>query len=1777
MKLVTHTELGRLSMLQFLHSSLKILTVAAVAAAVTALPAASGVDLHRSNTAQQPGSEQNGPKADTGQSLTRLPDGRWLLLGGRGNGGSVSGTAIVVDPSNNSRQILSQSLAVPRAGHSATVLPDGSVLVLGGINNSGQPVTSIERYRLRTEQFENLGDLGLTARTGHTATLLSDGRLLIIGGTDVSSLTRSDAEILDTKTMQVSSLPAHLAAGRTGQRARLMPSGDVLITGGKSPDGEVLSSAELFQIASGTFNPLDAASAAVLVQQDYSAIAPAVRATLPTFEGADVSVDAVLALRFSKPLEPSSLTDRTITVMGPNGPVDVAVTAAEGGLLAFVTPKQQWLPGTQYTLFVQGAEDTAGSALPFTASGFRTVALRADSPAAKTSTAKEKESAPTDLDGELWIPSKRNLTGVWRSGQAGQALRHLPYRKSVSRTLYGKTRRGELPEAPPGVTAVAGQVLRLNGAPLPNATLAIGPRTVQTDVNGEFLLTEVPSGVQTLVIDGSTGDTGARHYGRYEYRATIEPGKTNALPFVIWMTRLDSSNAVGVPSPTLAETVVANPRIPGLELHIPAGTVIRDSQGKNVTRISITAIPVDQPPFPLPGFPVPVYFTIQPGGAHLQGLTVQSAKGARLIYPNFSRSAPGARIDFWNYDPRQKGWYVYGQGSVSADGKQVIPDAGVVIYEFTGAMIALPSTAPPEGPPNEGCEGGAANSAASAGDPVDCFTGLFLHERTDIAIRDVIPIRVRRTYRPRDSISRAFGIGTNLSYDIFLIGDTNPWTYQELILPAGGRVRFNRTSSGTGWTNAVYSNTTTPGRFYGATIRWNTATGTGWVLTLKDGTTYTFADSYQSSSARCAAAIGYSDRFGNQLTFVRDANCNLTSVTSPNGRHVNFTYDTFNRITQISDDIGRTVTYQYDTQGRLTSVTDPLTETESYTYDSLHRMLTVTDKRGNVMVTNDYDANGRVSQQTYADSTIATFAYTLDASNRVTQMDYTNERGVTSRFQFHASGLPSSITSAVGTAEQRTISISRYPTTNLAQSFTDALGRVTTYQYDSKGNLTQLTRLAGTPNAVTSVYTYEPTYSRLTSATDPTGRTTTLSYDPLGNPTRVIDPNGVITDMAYNGAGQRTSVTRYADGGALTTTFSYNGGDLAGITDPLNRTLNVFSDALGRHTSIQDALGNVTQRTFDALDRLITSTNSLGETIQVTYDENGNLLSFEDPRNHAVSFAYDTRNRATSRTDALGNGETYSYDDAGNLTEVTDRKGQISARAYDSLNRMTGASFGATSANPNAFTSSIAYTWDDGDRITQAVDSISGTISRSFDGLDRLLQEQTPQGQVSYTYLTNGLRESMTVFGQPAVNYSYDAGYRLTQIAQGSALVAFGYDTGNRRSTLTLPNGVQASYTYDRASQLTGISYTKGSSSIGTVTYSYDMAGQRLSAGGTLMQMNLPAAVSGNTYDAGNRLTAWGTDTLGYDDNGALASQSSSSLSYVWDERGHLSQVLSGGSALASYQYDAFSRRITKTVGGSTTAFLHDGWQVIQELAGGIPTANLLTGLRMDEIFRRSTTTSSSDYLVNALGTVVALTDSSGAIQTSYGYEPYGVSTQSGSTTTNNLTFTAREQDVGAFYHYRNRYYDASLSRFISEDPIGLLGGSNAYTYAAGNPVSYSDPTGLFALPLPLPVLPGIPAPPPIVVAAAAGVGAGLAFNYGYETISGQSLGADIYDWTHPAASSAASAIAHASDSDRKAAEDDCFEECQRFLCGDDGSRYRLCFNTCMKRLGFDVGMGPTH
>jgi RHS repeat-associated protein len=123
--------------------------------------------------------------------------------------------------------------------------------------------------------------------------------------------------------------------------------------------------------------------------------------------------------------------------------------------------------------------------------------------------------------------------------------------------------------------------------------------------------------------------------------------------------------------------------------------------------------------------------------------------------------------------------------------------------------------------------------------------------------------------------------------------------------------------------------------------------------------------------------------------------------------------------------------------------------------------------------------------------------------------------------------------------------------------------------------------------------------------------------------------------------------------------------------------------------------------------------------------------------------------------------------------------------------------------------------------------------------------------------------------------------------------------------------------------------------------------------------------------------------------------------------------------------------------------------------------ANLLTGLGIDQVFTRTDGTGTRELFSDALGSTVALANSAGAVQTSYTYEPFGGTTQTGTASSNSFKFTGREDDGTGLMYYRARYYSPRLQRFISEDPIGFLGGdSNLYVYVWDQPTSFRDPLG---------------------------------------------------------------------------------------------------------------------
>jgi len=351
-------------------------------------------------------------------------------------------------------------------------------------------------------------------------------------------------------------------------------------------------------------------------------------------------------------------------------------------------------------------------------------------------------------------------------------------------------------------------------------------------------------------------------------------------------------------------------------------------------------------------------------------------------------------------------------------------------------------------------------------------------------------------------------------------------------------------------------------------------------------------------------------------------------------------------------------------------------------------------------------------------------------------------------------------------------------------------------------------------------------------------------------------------------------------------------------------------------------------------------------------------------------------------------------------------------------------------------------------------------------GLDRLTQEVTAEGTVNYTYDNASRRATMTVVGQPQVVYTYDNANRLTTIVQGTSTVTIAYDDADRRTSVTYPNTNKVEYLYNVASELTTVTYKKGTTTLGTLTYTYDAAGNRIKTGGTFARSNIPPALTTTSYNANNQQTTFGTSTETYDLNGNLATftDASGTTTYTWNARNQLTAI-SGPSLTGSFTYDSFGRRTGKTINATTTNFVYDGLNPVQEKNGVTVTANLLTGLGIDEFFTRTDGVGVRSLLPDALGSTVALGDNTGTLQTQYTYEPFGVTTQTGVVSTSSYKYTGREDDGTGLMYYRARYYQPRLQRFITEDPIGFAGGDvNVYGYVKENPLILLDPLGLSVL-----------------------------------------------------------------------------------------------------------------
>jgi Domain of unknown function (DUF6531) len=273
--------------------------------------------------------------------------------------------------------------------------------------------------------------------------------------------------------------------------------------------------------------------------------------------------------------------------------------------------------------------------------------------------------------------------------------------------------------------------------------------------------------------------------------------------------------------------------------------------------------------------------------------------------------------------------------------------------------------------------------------PVDRFEadlryGRFVLRETDLYLRDVFDVPLRRTYTSDDwthsNPVHAFGQNSNHPYDIAPLGTRNPYTFQYIALEDSDFLLFDRVSKGTGYADAVYQHTETSTKFYKATQRWN---GSGWTTRLADGSEIRFPESYNAKNMAQGAPTEFVDPQGNRLLLRRDAKRDLQEIRTPHGHWIKFSYDDGSRIIRAEDDAGNWARYRYNPDGMVQDVF--LSSGRERHYDYSGRLMTeITDEVGHVLVRNFYDY-GRLIKQEFPKHESYSYTYEWSASNRYVQ------------------------------------------------------------------------------------------------------------------------------------------------------------------------------------------------------------------------------------------------------------------------------------------------------------------------------------------------------------------------------------------------------------------------------------------------------------------------------------------------------------------------------------------------------------------------------------------------------------------------------------------------------------------------------------------------------------------------------------------------------------------------------------------------------------------------
>lgn len=722
----------------------------------------------------------------------------------------------------------------------------------------------------------------------------------------------------------------------------------------------------------------------------------------------------------------------------------------------------------------------------------------------------------------------------------------------------------------------------------------------------------------------------------------------------------------------------------------------------------------------------------------------------------------------------------------------------------------------------------------------------------------------------------------------------------------------------------------------------------------------------------------------------------------------------------------------------------------------------------------EYDARGHMVRQIDAAGNVETYVFEDDLP-----VEYVDPAGNSTRHGFDASGALVAIDGPTG--DRWVIERDRE---GRVAAIADATGTRRRFGYDDQANLVEET----TGRRARTV-TRHDALGRIVESTDALGRTSRVDYDLLGHIVRWSRPDGTVTEATWD-----------------------RQGNIATHTDPLGRVSrfeHVGTGIIGRVTL---ANGQMVRFVYDSDERLVRIVNQRLETFELTWDRADQVVGEKTFDGRSLSYRYDLAGRVVRSDEPDDEWRELAYDALGNvienrgpdvqLTFERDERGRlvkavcqdvtgkvVTEHVHDRFGRLVRdvQNGRAIAYTHDARGRVVGRTLPDGEHTEYRYDEEDAFSGLTHDGarldVDRDLLGRESRRRGPGWALTRELDVCDRLIAQHAQPWRHGEPAGAPVIER-----RFGYDARGRLTTMTSPAG-PTHFEYDAIDQLVSVA-RRTSREI----FEYDPAG-------SLVQ---------RLEELGERRRAWSVgpgnvlreaDGVRYVNDGSRRRiqrieprpgegerVDGPVTTYGWDTLDRLREVALPDGTRVRFTYDALGRRVRKDVLPPADAaaiilgtqppvrkrsvtFLWDELTLVEEIDSGRPEARQKrvhvlqprTFLPLLQVEGGRTYGVVTDHN----GLVKELVDEQGQVAWRAEHGGWGnvleVRRDPGTEVESPFRMLGHYADPETdLTHTMYRYFEARTGRWLSPDPVGLLGGMNLSAFNAA-PTLRVDPLGLCA------------------------------------------------------------------------------------------------------------------